>query len=156
LSAIILIIGIVISQSRGGYITLILTTIFIILFLVKKRVLGLTISALVVTGIFVLAPASYVERMQTITGSALEEGETGYGRITLWKAGLKVMIDHPIAGVGLGQYDAAYGYKYHRKGDRKWRVAHNSYISVGAEIGFYYTFIYCILFSKKIMRSEKV
>jgi len=134
-AGIFIIIGIVVSQSRGGFITLISTMIFIILSQGKKRVLGLTITAFVVTGIFVLAPASYVERMQTITGPALEKGDTGYGRIALWKAGLKMMIDHPITGVGLGRYQAAYGHDYHRKEDRKWRVAHNSYISMGAETG---------------------
>ena len=149
LFCVVFIAGIVGSESRGGFITLISTIVFIILFQSKKRVLSLAIGALVVTGIFIVAPASYVQRMQTITGSALEEGDTGYGRITLWKAGLKMMIDHPLTGVGLGRYQAAYGQKYHRKGDTKWRVAHNNYVTMGAETGIfgfllYFYFLYTI------------
>jgi len=165
LSEIFLIIGIVISQSRGGFVTLISTIIFIILFQGKKRILALTIGAFVVAGISVLAPLTYIERMQTITGSGLEKGDTGYGRITLWKAGLKMMVDHPITGVGLGRYQAAYGYKYHRKEDRKWRVAHNSYISIGAETGIaglllYFYLLYCIFkenyYIRKSLRTAKM
>lgn len=164
-SAILLTAGIVVSNSRGGFITLIFTMVFITLFENKKRVLGLTIAALVVTGIFIVAPASYVERMQTITGSALEEGDTGYGRITLWKAGLEMMADHPLTGVGLGRYQAAYGYEYHRELDKKWRVAHNSYITIGAETGaagfILYFYLLYIIFKenydiKKSLRAAKM
>ena len=144
-SAILFIIGIVISNSRGGFITLLSTLVFIILSQKKKRVLGLTIGAVAVTGLFVLAPPSYIERIQTITGTALEEGGTGYGRLTLWKAGLEMMIDHPFTGVGLGRYQSSYGYEYHREDDSKWRVAHNSYITVGAETGIAGFLIYFYL-----------
>ena len=123
------------SLSRGGFIAFVSTIFCIVLLQSKKRVLGLAIAVFLITGIFVLAPERYVHRMQTITGSALEEGETGYGRITLWKAGLRMMIDHPFTGVGLGRYQAAYGYEYHREDDRAWRVAHNNYITLGAETG---------------------
>lgn len=144
-ATVLLIMGIVISNSRGGFITLLATSAFI-WYQNKKKIIGLIAVAVIGTGIFLFAPQYYIERMETITtGEAFGKNATGGHRISHLKAGLKMMIDHPFTGVGLGRFSAAYGTKYHREGDRRWRVAHNSYISIGAETGIFGFLLYFYL-----------
>ena len=138
------IIGIVISNSRGGFITLTAVVLFLII-QSKQKVVGIIAAMMVFVFLFAFAPDSYVDRIKTLKGSALEEGDTGYGRLTLWDAGVKMMLDNPLTGVGLARYQAAYGEKYHREGDRKWRVTHSSYIAVGAEAGVFALLFYLLL-----------
>jgi probable O-glycosylation ligase (exosortase A-associated) len=144
-SAVLLVMGVVASGSRGGFITLSLTIIWIIISQSKRKLGALILAVSIITVILALAPQNYISRIQTITGSALEEGDTGYGRITLWQAGLEMMLDNPITGVGITQYMAAYGNKYHREGDKKWRVAHSTYVTIGAETGVIALLLYLYL-----------
>jgi O-antigen ligase len=84
----------------------------------------------------IFAPAGYLDRMETST--TIEEGDTSYGRIQLWKAGLYMLVENPLTGVGLGAYPSAYGRTYSSYVEHytnKWHVAHSSYITMAAELG---------------------
>ena len=145
----LLIAGIVQSNSRGGLITLFVISILICL-QQKTRVQCLVILLILWIGFFYSVPSEVIERFNTIrTGEAFEENDTGGKRIILAITGLKMMLDHPITGVGLGRYPYAYGTLYRPNDDNAWRVAHNSYMTMGAEVGViglmsYLYLIFCV------------
>jgi O-antigen ligase len=64
-------------------------------------------------------------------------------REVIWARGLKILGENPWLGVGVDCFSTAYGQaleheKFSKIGnvyDRSWKVAHNSFIQVGAEMG---------------------
>jgi O-antigen ligase len=104
----------------------------------RRQVLAI-IGALAL-GVF-LIPKSYlavqVPSFTTLVNPTTANDSTAYIRIQLWKAGYEMWLDHPIDGVGIGQYDyqlinyAPYGLpeKDYDKG------AHNLYVALLAETG---------------------
>jgi len=104
----------------------------------KQRISSLLLLALLLLGMLQFAPASSRSRLATIS-TELTRG-TLHDRTVIWKAGLKVLKSHPVAGVGAGAYPEAVrpwlgtpgvpGHQY---------VAHNTFLSVlveGGIIGF--------------------
>jgi O-antigen ligase len=77
------------------------------------------LAAAVVTLMFVFGPS----RMSTIT----PEDKSAYGRLVLWSAGLEMVKEYPIFGIGAN----AWGVKYDMF------VAHNSFVESAAELGFF-------------------
>ncbi|HUX88509.1 MAG TPA: O-antigen ligase family protein [Chloroflexota bacterium] len=70
------------------------------------------------------------------------EGNSEGGRMSVWKRGIGYMIDRPLTGVGAGAFSVAEGtisplanVQQYGVG-LKWSVAHNSFVQVGAELGF--------------------
>jgi len=129
-------VGLVLSLSRGAFVGLagMILTAFILS--QRKSKAFITIAVIIVLGLQ-LAPDRLWERFSQ---TRVVEEETVYGtaasttrRWHLVKAGLGMMAEHPLKGVGLGQfkawslfYEPALGYA---------GVAHNTYIEVGAELG---------------------
>jgi O-antigen ligase len=56
-------------------------------------------------------------------------------RLRIWKAGLRMFIDHPILGVGAGQFQTAYGTTYAGKQHVAWMNPHNLFLQVACELG---------------------
>lgn len=141
----LLLAAIVVTYSRGGFLTLVAS--MTCLWLLKGRKMGVAaVAALLVGAVIVLAPQAYVERMKTI--STVDENDTSYGRLQLWKAGLYMLRDNPLTGVGPGSYYGSFGRDYIGLVDRhsgKWKVAHSAYITIAAEMGLPGILIYCYL-----------
>ena len=63
------------------------------------------------------------------------------GRMKLWRRGIGYMIDHPVLGVGAGNFPRAEGTisplveRTPRGRSLKWGPPHNSYVQVAAELG---------------------
>jgi O-antigen ligase len=56
-------------------------------------------------------------------------------RLKLWRAGLRMIADHPVTGVGVGRFKM-YALSYGADDDPELvHIAHNTYISIGAEMG---------------------
>jgi hypothetical protein len=140
--------GVVVTYSRGAFLTMGgMVAMLVVLGHVRLRhaVLGLAAVSIVT----VAAAPTYVGRMATImTSSALinsdaERAPDGAirGRATEMFAALAVFVDHPILGVGPGQYVPFYSQRYQLKEEIKFRdlprprQAHNLFLAVGAESG---------------------
>ncbi len=69
-------------------------------------------------------------------------GNSEMGRMSVWKRGVGYMLDRPVTGVGIGNFPTAEGKlsplaRQQEYGQGlKWSVAHNSFVEVGAELGF--------------------
>ncbi|WP_167527630.1 O-antigen ligase family protein [Desulfosarcina alkanivorans] len=142
LSALIFIVAglvlIFLTQSRGGFVALVVS--LIILFFWSKKISKSIKIALLVIGAFIIsvAPVNF-ERFSTLMSIEDDYNLTSpTGRIEIWKTGLRMMIDNPLTGVGVGNFARAIGYERQEigSGPARWQSPHNSLIEVGTEAGF--------------------
>ncbi|MGH2604138.1 MAG: O-antigen ligase family protein, partial [Dehalococcoidia bacterium] len=102
------------------------------------------LSAVVAIGLLAAAAAneSYWTSIRTILHPAEDYNLTGEeGRVQIWRRGMGYMIQHPVLGVGAGNFPTAEGTisplaaRQQRGRGVKWIAPHNSYIQIGAELG---------------------
>jgi putative inorganic carbon (hco3(-)) transporter len=122
---------IVLTRSRGGAVGLIAT---IALLAIGTRRMKPAIAAAVVVGALVaipLAPASFWDRMASITDASKDPTGSRQARIDLLKEGVRVFGEHPLLGVGIGQF-----VNYDPTGRKQaWHVTHNALLQVASETG---------------------
>lgn len=141
--------GIVLTHSRGAFVTLLgLGTLMCFLGVVRARVLASLLLPVMVVAMLV-AP-SYLSRIQSIADvsdlfakqQSRDKDQVIRGRATEMLAALHVFRDHPILGVGPGQYAPFYSLKYQDLPEVKYRLinrprrAHSLYLEMAAETGF--------------------
>ncbi len=90
------ILAIVSSFSRGGLVGLGCLTIYSVL-TSRKKIRSLGIALALAGAIVAFAPSDYWQEALSI--GQISEG-TAATRIRYWKAGIKMLIDHPLVGVG--------------------------------------------------------
>lgn len=126
-------ISFVLTQSKAGYLTLVLVAVACA-FAVRKRigvrprVLLAGLIALVVLGSAILA---------TPPGRRLilEKGSyTFEARIVYWKAGFKMVLRNPIVGSGFNSFGLLYSH-YQLPGPHEAKSAHNNYLQILVETG---------------------
>jgi O-antigen ligase len=99
-----------------------------------QRAASMILLAMFLLGVFRFAPAPARERLATIT-TELTQG-TLHNRTTIWKTGLKVFRQHPVAGIGAGAYPEAVEPWLGTPGvPGHFYVAHNTFLSVLVECG---------------------
>jgi len=125
--------AIIASSSRGA--TLAMISIGSYLWVRSPRKL-LTLAGIAMVGLLLLAyaPDTYFDRMSSI-GNYQEDG-SAMGRITAWKAGVRMFNDNPLFGVSAGNFPFAYGAKYRPPdaGSMAWLTAHSMYFLVLGEL----------------------
>jgi len=94
---VILIIGSVISFSRGGFIGLVAISAYC-LWKSPKRLAGIATMALLVIVMLTFAPTGYWEEMNSIKSGT--EDLTAEHRVYLWKIAWRMFLDNPLMGVG--------------------------------------------------------
>ena len=131
------------SGSRGGFLALLAVGVVVVVRFngipLRWRVIATALVAVVVLG---TASQQYWSQMGTIVSDAdyNRTGETG--RLQIWGRGIGYMLDHPLLGVGPDNFGAAEGMlspfaKRQQYGiGVRWSAAHNSFVQVGAELGF--------------------
>jgi O-antigen ligase len=123
--------ALVASASRGAFIGICVCAVFI--FLRSKRKMHFVLAALVVSVLLILSPNSPIQR---ILHPQYGDVESTKAHETLFFAGLKVFAEHPIAGVGLGNFKETMdkmGYFAERGG----YIAHDVYVEYAAEMGIF-------------------
>lgn len=134
--------GIMVTFSRGGYLAFALALYAITFF--RSRILFLLLLA--ATGLAVLNPMLLPAGIRYRMGQTLEH-KSSYStevefeeenlesssrtRVEIWKAGLQIVKDYPMWGVGYGLFQAALSH-YWEGGERD---AHNTYLIIAAEMG---------------------
>ncbi|MFH1860442.1 MAG: O-antigen ligase family protein, partial [bacterium] len=128
---------IIISNSRGGLLGLagvLLWMLFQGLRGFKWKMIGIVvIIALVAAGIIfgTEAGGKCIKRMETVKSYQKDKG-SAMKRIYLWQAGIEMMKDYPITGVGLQNFKLTFP-EYNPY--LRTQVTHNTYIQFGSESG---------------------
>jgi len=143
-SILLLIVMIIRSGSRGGFLSLIAVGVYVLFFYTAfpKRARIATLGAVILL-FTALAPSQYWQMMDSIAHPKHDYNMTSeVGRKAIWKRGLGYMLTHPVLGVGVRAFPQAEGMlsniskQYAAEGrGLKWSVAHNSYVETGAELG---------------------
>jgi O-Antigen ligase len=136
---------IVLSESRGAFVGLVFVGAAILLFLpgisAVKRIMYV---AAIGTTLAVFAPAGYWDTIiATFTNPTADYNwDAGQGRRQLAKRGIGYMMDYPIFGLGIDNFEmeegllSDYALSQTARGiGVKWSAPHNSWVEAGAETG---------------------
>jgi putative inorganic carbon (hco3(-)) transporter len=103
----------------------------------KRKILNLTVAVVIALSVWFSLPAQYQKRYLTVKqyaeGGQLDDSNKF--RLQIWDAGWRMIKDHPILGVGAGQFPTAYGTIYAGKFHTAWMNPHNLFLQVTAELG---------------------
>jgi len=142
--------GMILTFSRGTFVTLAVLLI-IIMFMGYIRPHKLIPGAVIAFLLIGMLMPEYVERVGTVGNlSGLLSNETAgsreadgslRGRYAETMAALNVFLEHPVIGVGPGQFFKFYSMKYGNeigtKHLKKGRRAHNLYLEIAADTGIF-------------------
>lgn len=131
--------GVVATDSRGGFLALAATSMIMLL---HSRVLSKSKKmALVSVGVVALVvggSTEYWDRIEAVfTAPSSDYNVTSRdGRIEIWKRGIGYFLDDPLTGVGIGNFTVAEGEAPKNRGSGiKWNTAHSAYVLAAAELG---------------------
>jgi O-antigen ligase len=135
----ILAFAVFVSQSRGGLLALIVMAVLAWMNSQRKMQLAVGLAAALVL-FLAFAPGKMLERIEQIQFEG--RAETGaeastIARVELARAGIRMMEDHPLFGIGLGQFKALeFHYNPVLMGlEANPHIAHDTYVQLGAEGG---------------------
>lgn len=142
----ILLLLLVMTGSRGGFLGLVVVTIYFALsYRGIRPVARATAVGFLAFGFIILGGATYFAKIETLLNPTQDynwQGKSPTGRIEIWKRGLGYLGDHPLFGVGVNNFLRAEGNlstigreMKSRGRPFKWSVAHNSYLETAAETG---------------------
>lgn len=124
----IMVLALVLTQSRGGWLGFAFSALVFIL-LIEKRLL-LTLIPISIGGIFFL-PDSIMNRILSIGN--LSDSSNAY-RITMWEITLDIIRDNWVAGVGFGHLPFKQTFETYIRTMPTFH-AHNTYLQQAAEMG---------------------
>lgn len=154
---------VLVTQSRGAVIGLVVALVPPFVRAVKRRSVFVTAIAIVVVcvGLSVLPHRFWVrmEGLRNLTSvSTIREADQSGSAEQRWqiqKTAFKIFLDHPILGVGLGCYPLA---NAEYRPDLGPRDAHDTYLRLGAELGLPGLLIWAALVIsvlKHVKRAER-
>ena len=128
--------ALIINGTRGAWVAL--APVFIVLMLYyglqNKRLLAICLAFLVVAGGVLSTSKNFTYKLNT---TIKRNDASTRERYAIWEGAYNMFKDHPILGVGLGQYKDNYQKKYILKKARERRLthAHNNIMQMLAENG---------------------
>jgi probable O-glycosylation ligase (exosortase A-associated) len=148
--------SIVVTGSRGAFVGFVATLVYI-LYKEKKLIVGLIVAAFLAAPATYLVSDEYVNRIKSI--GEYKEDVSVEIRFQVWRAALSMIADHPLFGVGTGNFATAYGSFYKAAGDlSSYTSPHNIFVQVFAELGLlgivvYLAFIAAIFYLNRKTRQ---
>lgn len=125
-------IALLVSNSRGGIVAMLIQLIVAALLLLKPSTLKTAFAALLIAAVLLAAAAT------EFTLNTAEARESA-SRIDIWRATLKLFAAHPLLGIGLGAYWIGITAYHDASGVLVPQEAHNDYLELlasGGVIGF--------------------
>ncbi|NLJ98578.1 MAG: polymerase [Tissierellia bacterium] len=148
----ILLLSLVLTLSRGGWLGLSFGMIVFALLVEKKLLFIIPIFAIMVYSL----PERILNRLMSI-GNYLEDSSSSY-RIKIWKIALEVIKDNWLVGVGLGYIPFKMVYESYASNMPTYHI-HNTFLQIVGEMGvmglMVFTFFMFILFKYSIKRLIK-
>ncbi|MBR1661964.1 MAG: O-antigen ligase family protein [Acidaminococcaceae bacterium] len=129
------VIGLLCNKSRGAWLAeLIMVPVVTFRYLKqnKKLLLALLVVILSIAG-FMLSNPHYMRRVQSITNTRTDRSNAD--RIRVWKSAKKMVQDHPVTGVGQGQFKNHYKKYKLRRERQNLTHTHNNFVQVSVENG---------------------
>jgi O-antigen ligase len=126
------------TASRGALVALAVAGIFLLWHAsMKQRILGITVAALLALAMLATVPKSAFDRLATLFGEQHQEAkESAESRSYLLRKSIAFSIQHPIFGVGPGEFSNYEGQSRVKEGLRgNWHATHNAYTQVSSECG---------------------
>jgi O-antigen ligase len=126
------------TASRGAIIALAVSFLFVLFRgSARQRVAALAVGAILVVAIPVLLQGNAADRLASLVGGKHEEAEeSGDARSYLLKQSLIYTLQHPIFGIGFGQFPNYEGRLSLQAGKiGNWHETHNSFTEVSSECG---------------------
>lgn len=120
-------------QSRGASIGFAAGLLVFWLMQRRKLLVAAAMSIALTIGLAFLAPASYLERLQTIVN--YQEDKSATGRLEMWGTSLELISDNPFFGIGPGNFEPQY----------PGASQHNAYLQVASEAGLPALLLYIAL-----------
>jgi hypothetical protein len=132
LGIVTIIVAVMFTYSRGGFIGLCVVGLGFFLLIGKKKKSYVFLALIIGILFWTLAPDDYRKRISTIKEEAQFDEKTGKytGRLEAWRMAIREGMDHPILGAGAGCSYYVSGASMH-----DWHVTHNSFVQVFAEMG---------------------
>ena len=124
-------VGIALTQSRGGLLALAAVAAHALVISKRQRWLLVPLLALGAAIIMHTADDSLWSRFQDLRSQEDYNYSSDDGRLTIWKEGLWLFAQRPLLGVGIGQFSTGLA----MFGNGLYKTAHNSFLQLGAELG---------------------
>ena len=139
---VVLMVGaLIFTKSRSGMTGAV--AMFAVYLVVTRSLTPTTIMAGILAGIFVVPamPQSFWDRMASITDESKDQTGSREARKVLLEQAWQLFLEHPLTGVGAGQFQ-----NYGPPGRaEKWRVTHNVLLEIAAEIGVFGLIVFSFL-----------
>ena len=124
------------NQSRGSWLfNMIMVPIVSLPYILKR--FGCVVAVLVVLGGVVWGFSTqpqYVARFESITNTTTDA--SNLGRFDVWTSSINMFKDHPVTGVGIGQWRTIYEASYRLPTENQHLYhAHNNFIQLLGEVG---------------------
>jgi O-antigen ligase len=149
----LLVVGIVLSLSRGGFVSALVSMVVIAVVAFpsgmsgRGRLLACGAACLALfSGLFYLTPMALVQRLAEHTSS---------GRIAIWRNTLDLIRAYPLVGCGLGGYESAMLRFKTTVLMNDLDYAHNDYLQFLGELGAIGFLIGAVLFGALLVRTVK-
>jgi probable O-glycosylation ligase (exosortase A-associated) len=149
---------VIICSSRASSLALAAMVILLWIRSGRKTANGIVIGIGILIVIFFASP-DYFNRMDTIKN--YDEDSSAQMRLVGWKAGWQMALDHPITGVGAGNFSSVYGRFYKTGGLRwyaseRWQSPHSTYVQCLAELGFPGLILLLFILVRNFMDTERI
>ena len=145
--------AIYVTYSRGALVGLLAIAFFQIL-RSRNRIRHFSLAAILMMVLLAVAPAHYWERAETIL--KYRQDESAMGRIYAWKAGLAMVEDRPLLGVGIGCFVMGWPIYAPPEAGTKWRAPHNTFVAVMGETGLLGFLAFGAFIGTALRRAQKV
>lgn len=131
-AAVMFLCSIICTGSRGGVVGLAAVILLLIMRSRRRMVAALVVTAVLLIA-WTFAPSAYRDRVATIVAPH-ERDLTAQTRMVSWKAAREMFADHPLTGVGAGNFMPSFVGRY--GGGYSWSTtAHNVFYQTAAELG---------------------
>jgi O-antigen ligase len=147
-----------VCASRGGFLGLVAAAVLLV-WRTKHRLRNLILMTALIVPVSVFLPTSPLHRFLT----PKEDYGSTQAHLEAWKAGMLMIKEHPVVGIGLGNFKALMpSYLPNEPGIRVDTVAHNMFIEVAAELGlpalmvFFGIFLFTYRTLGKLRRSASI
>jgi O-antigen ligase len=139
---------VLLSESRGGYLGVIVILLVVAWYVPKDTK---TILAFFFVGFSILALSgeSVQKEFDTIFVEEENRDKSAQSRFWLWEKAFDSILEHPLLGVGPNTFSV-------ENANGRSKVAHNLYLQMGAESGIPALFLFVFLYLQAIRKSQQV